>query len=32
MKPGDVSLGNGIKMNVKQMQQLQKMLPNLQVK
>lgn len=32
MKPGDVSLGNGIKMNVKQLQQLQKMLPNLQVK
>ena len=32
MKPGDVSLGNGIKMNVKQMKELQKMLPNLQVK
>ncbi len=32
MKPGDISLGNGIKMNVKQMQQLQKMLPNLQIK
>lgn len=32
MKPGDISLGNGIKMNVKQMQQLQKMLPNVQIK
>lgn len=32
MKPGDFSLGNGIKMNVKQMQQLQKMLPNPQIK
>lgn len=32
MKPGDVSVGNGIRMNVKQLQQLQKMLPNIQIK
>ena len=32
MKPGDFSLGNGIRMNIRQMQQLQKMLPNVQIK
>jgi hypothetical protein len=32
MKPGDVSLGNGIRMNVKQIQKLQKMLPNLEIR
>jgi Protein of unknown function (DUF3617) len=32
MKPGDISLGSGIKMNVKQIKELQKMLPNLQIR
>lgn len=32
MKPGDISMGGGIKMNVKQIKQLQKMLPNVQIK
>jgi hypothetical protein len=32
MKPGDISLGNGLKMNIKQMQKLQKMLPNVQIR
>ena len=32
LQPGDISVGNGMKMNVKQLKQLQKMLPNLQVK
>jgi len=32
MKPGDISMGNGIKMNVKQIKQLQKMLPNIEIR
>lgn len=32
MRPGDIMLGGGIKMNVKQVKELQKMLPNLQIK
>ncbi|MBX9588199.1 MAG: hypothetical protein K2X43_02770 [Hyphomonadaceae bacterium] len=32
MKPGDLSLGNGLKMNVKQMKELQQRLPNIQIK
>jgi hypothetical protein len=32
MKPGDVSLGNGLKMNVKHLRKLQKMLPNIQIR
>jgi hypothetical protein len=32
MKPGDISLGNGLKMNIRQMQKLQKMLPNVQIR
>jgi hypothetical protein len=32
MRPGDVSIGNGMKMNVKQLKELQKALPNIQVK
>jgi hypothetical protein len=32
MRPGDIALGAGIKMNVKQVQELQKMLPNVRIK
>jgi Protein of unknown function (DUF3617) len=32
MQPGDVSLGNGMKMNVRQLKELQKALPNIQIK
>ena len=32
MRPGDIILGGGIKMNVKQIKELQKMLPNVQIK
>jgi hypothetical protein len=32
MVPGDVSMGNGLKVNIKQLKQLQKMLPQLQVR
>jgi hypothetical protein len=32
MKPGDIMLGGGIKMNVKQVKELQKMLPNIQIR
>jgi len=32
MQPGDVSLGKGMKMNIRQLKELQKALPNLQIK
>ncbi len=32
MRPGDISLGGGIRMNVKQVKELQKMLPNIQIR
>jgi hypothetical protein len=32
MRPGDVSLGKGMKMNIRQLKELQKSLPNLQIK
>jgi hypothetical protein len=32
MRPGDISMGGGIKMNVKQVKQLQKLLPQIQIK
>jgi hypothetical protein len=32
MKPGDIDLGNGIKVNVKQLRALQKVLPKVQIK
>ena len=32
MRPGDVSIGNGMKMNVKQLKEMQKALPNIQIK
>jgi hypothetical protein len=32
LKPGDVSIGNGMKMNVRQLRELQKALPNIQIK
>jgi hypothetical protein len=32
MVPGDVSMGNGLKLNVKQLKQLQKMLPQIQLR
>jgi Protein of unknown function (DUF3617) len=32
MRPGDIILGGGIKMNIKQVKELQKMMPNLQIK
>jgi hypothetical protein len=32
LKPGDVSIGNGMKMNVRQLKELQKALPNIQIK
>lgn len=32
MKPGDISLGNGLKMNIRQMRKLQNMLPNVQIR
>jgi Protein of unknown function (DUF3617) len=32
MKPGDIQLGGGIKMNVRQVRDLQRMLPNIQIR
>ena len=32
MKPGDISMGHGIKMNVRQLKKLQETLPNIQIK
>jgi hypothetical protein len=32
MKPGDISMGNGIKFNIKQMKGLQKLLPQIQIR
>ena len=32
LKPGDISMANGFKMNVKQLKKMQEMLPNLQIK
>lgn len=32
MKPGDISMGQGIKMNVRQLKKLQETLPNIQIK
>ena len=32
LKPGDITMGKGVKMNVKQLQKLKDMLPNIQIK
>jgi hypothetical protein len=32
MKPGDISMGHGMKMNVRQLKRLQETLPNVQIK
>jgi hypothetical protein len=32
LKPGDITMGRGIKMNVKQLQKLKDMLPNIRIK
>ncbi len=32
LKPGDITMGKGIKMNVKQLQKLKHVLPNIQIK
>jgi hypothetical protein len=32
MKPGDISMGKGIRMNVRQLKKLQETLPNIQIK